>query len=45
MADIERVRRFWEGEEDAAIVDILEEALSYTDLDDIDTVLLSCIEA
>jgi radical SAM superfamily enzyme YgiQ (UPF0313 family) len=44
MLDIDRVRRYWEGEEDAAINDVLEQVLSYTELDDIDTVLLSCIE-
>ena len=44
LLDIERVRRFWSGEEDEAIVEIIEQVLSYTDLDGIHTVLLSCIE-
>ena len=44
MLDIERVRRFWEGGEDADVVDVVEQVLSYTDLGDRDTVLLSCIE-
>lgn len=44
MLDIERVRRYWEGGEDADIVDVVEQVLSYTDLADRDTILVSCIE-
>lgn len=44
MLDIERVRKYWEGGEDTDIVDVVEQVLSYTDLGDRDTVLLSCIE-
>ena len=44
LLDIERVRRFWSGDEDEAIVEIIEQVLSYTELDGIHTVLLSCIE-
>jgi len=44
MLDIERVRRFWEGADDPDIVDVVEQVLSYTELGDRDTVLLSCIE-
>lgn len=44
MLDIERVRRFWEGGDDPDIVDVVEQVLSYTDLGDRDTVLISCIE-
>ncbi|MGC6419347.1 MAG: B12-binding domain-containing radical SAM protein [Bradymonadia bacterium] len=44
MLDIQRVRRFWDGGDDSAIIDVVEEVLSYTELDDIDCVLLSCIE-
>ena len=44
MLDIDRVRRFWEGTPDAAITDVIEQVLSYTDIEDFDTILLSCIE-
>ena len=44
MLDIARVRRFWECGEDREITDIIENVLSYTDLNDCDTVLISCIE-
>ena len=44
MLDIERVRRFWEGADDPDVVDVIEQVLSYTDLGDRDTILLSCIE-
>ncbi len=44
MLDIERMRRYWETGEDADVVDVVEQVLSYTDLTDRDTILLSCIE-
>ena len=44
MLDIERVRKYWEGGEDPDIVDVVEQVLTYTDLGDRDTILLSCIE-
>ena len=44
MLDIERVRKYWEGGEDPDIIDVVEQVLSYTDLGDRDTILLSCIE-
>jgi radical SAM superfamily enzyme YgiQ (UPF0313 family) len=44
MLDIARARRFWEGGADDDIVDVVEQVLSYTDLGDRDTVLISCIE-
>ena len=44
MLDIERVRRYWEGADDPDIVDVVTQVLSYTDLGDRDTILLSCIE-
>lgn len=44
MLDIERIRKFWEGGDDADVIDVVEQVLSYTDLADRDTVLLSCIE-
>lgn len=44
MLDIERMRRYWETGNDADVVDVVEQVLSYTDLTDRDTVLLSCIE-
>lgn len=44
MLDIARVRKYWEGGEDPDVVDVVEQVLSYTDLEDRDTILLSCIE-
>ena len=44
LLDIERVRRYWDGAPDAAITEVIEQVLSYTELDGIHTVLLSCIE-
>lgn len=44
MLDIERVRKYWEGGLDPDIVDVVEQVLTYTDLADRDTILISCIE-
>jgi radical SAM superfamily enzyme YgiQ (UPF0313 family) len=44
MLDIARVRKYWEGSEDPDVIDVVEQVLSYTDLEGRDTVLLSCIE-
>lgn len=44
MLDIERMRRYWETGNDPDVVDVVEQVLSYTDLGDRDTILLSCIE-
>ena len=44
MLDIERMRRYWETGDDNDVTDVVEQVLSYTDLTDRDTVLLSCIE-
>lgn len=44
MLDIERVRRFWEDGEDSEISLLTKNVLSYTDIHDCDTVLISCIE-
>ena len=44
MADIARIRRFWDGAEDADVVSLVEKVLSFTDIEGRDTVMLSCIE-
>ena len=44
MLDIERMRRYWETGNDADVTDVVEQVLTYTDLSDRDTILLSCIE-
>ncbi len=44
MLDIDRIRRFWEGGDDRDVVDVVEQVLSYADIEDRDTILLSCIE-
>ena len=44
MLDIERIRRFWGGEPDADVIDVITQVLSYTEIDDAEIVMLSCIE-
>src|SRR4249920_2054578 len=44
MLDLERIRRYWQTGDDPGVVDVVEQVLSYTDLRDRDTVLISCIE-
>lgn len=44
MLDIERMRKFWEGGDDADVIDVVEQVLTYTDVSGRDTILLSCIE-
>ena len=44
MLDIERMRKYWEGTPDPDVIEVVEQVLSYTDLTDKDTILLSCIE-
>jgi hypothetical protein len=44
LLDIERVRKYWDGVQDDAITEVIEQVLSYTEMDGISTVLLSCIE-
>jgi radical SAM superfamily enzyme YgiQ (UPF0313 family) len=44
MLDIERMRRYWETGNDPDVVEVVEQVLSYGNLEGRDTILLSCIE-
>lgn len=44
MKDIPRIRNFWEGGKDLEVVDLVKRVLSFSELEDFDTILLSCYQ-